>query len=180
MKAVMLSVAPKWVDKICHEIGVQNGKPIYEKEDEVRKTRPNTPVPFKVYIYESRRRKKVVAEFICDRMTYIGARIDDNGERHLENTAFLKTGLSADSLFEYIYGEEKSKHNGWAWHISALKIYENPKELSEFNRPCDGNCQECKFALWRIYTFMLESKIAGCTQILTAPQSWCYVEEVET
>ena len=40
-KAVMLSIRPKWVEKIA------NG----EKTIEVRKTRPNLPTPFKCYIY---------------------------------------------------------------------------------------------------------------------------------
>lgn len=40
-KAVMLSIRPKWVEKIA------NG----EKTIEVRKTRPNIATPFKCYIY---------------------------------------------------------------------------------------------------------------------------------
>ena len=170
MKAVMLSVTPKWVDKICHEIGVQNDKPIYEKEDEVRKTRPNTPVPFKVYIYESRRRKKVVAEFICDLITALKA--DNMIQAYYNNTK--KTCLTDAELLSYAKGGKV-----YFWHISDLVIYEKPRELSEFKRPCDGNCQECQYALWQTHTFISESKIVGCTQKLKAPQSWCYVEEVQ-
>ena len=122
--SVLLSVQPRWVDKICTIIGERNGQLVYEKEDEVRKSRPNLSVPFKVYIYESRRRKV------------------------------------------------------YFWHISALKIYDKPRELSEFKRPCPvGDCQECKFALWQTNTFISESKIVGCTQKIKAPQSWCYVME---
>ena len=40
-KAVMLSIRPKWVEKIA------NG----EKTIEVRKTRPKLDTPFKCYIY---------------------------------------------------------------------------------------------------------------------------------
>ena len=178
MISVLLSVQPRWVDKICTVIGEMNGLPVYEKEDEVRKSRPNRSVPFKVYIYESRRRKKVIGHFICDRMTYISASIDDDGDRHLQNTAFLRTCLTYEELFNYLY-KEGGRQSGWAWHISALKIYDKPRELSEFKRPCDGNCQECKFALWQTNTFISESKIVGCTQKIKAPQSWCYVEEGE-
>ena len=179
MISVLLSVQPRWVDKICNVIGYQRNEPIYEKGDEVRKSRPNLSVPFKVYIYESRRRKKVIGHFICDRMTYIGANIDDDGVRHLQNTAFLRTCLTDLELFNYLY-REGGRCSGWAWHISALKIYEKPRELSEFKRPCPvSDCQECGFALWQTNTFISESRIVGCTQKIKAPQSWCYVLEVE-
>lgn len=42
---------------------------------------------------------------------------------------------------------------GYAWHISCLKIYEEPKELNEF--VCNGKT------------------------INRPPQSWCYVGELE-
>ena len=54
MKAVLLSTRPKWCEKICHEIGTdKNGKSIYEKSIEVRKTKPSIPTPFKVFIHET-------------------------------------------------------------------------------------------------------------------------------
>lgn len=55
MKAVMLSVRPNWCAKITNKIGIEkNGKPIYEKTVEVRKTRPKIETPFKCYIYCTR------------------------------------------------------------------------------------------------------------------------------
>lgn len=57
MKNILLSTRPKWCEKICHEIGKdENGKPIYEKCIEVRKTAPKE-VPFKVFIYATRPKK---------------------------------------------------------------------------------------------------------------------------
>lgn len=57
MKSVLLSTRPKWCEKICHEIGTdKNGKQIYEKSIEVRKTKPSIPTPFKVYIYCTQQR----------------------------------------------------------------------------------------------------------------------------
>lgn len=171
MKSVMLSVRPSWVDKICHEIGIANGLPMYEKEDEVRKNRPNLSVPFKVYIYESRRRKKVIGHFICDLITAIKA--ENRIQAYYNNTK--KTCLTDDELIRYADGKKV-----YFWHISALKIYEKPQELMEFKKPCPvSDCQECKFALWQTNTFISESKIVGCTQKIKAPQSWCYVMEVE-
>lgn len=43
-KAVMLSIRPKWCEKICRG----------EKTVEVRKTRPKLNTPFRVYIYCTR------------------------------------------------------------------------------------------------------------------------------
>lgn len=40
-KAVLISIRPKWCEKICSG----------EKSIEVRKTRPKLQTPFKVYIY---------------------------------------------------------------------------------------------------------------------------------
>lgn len=97
MSSVLISTRPKWCEKICHEIGKnENGKPIYEKRIEVRKSAPKE-VPFKAYIYctnqkingeilltndkkvEGRNRgfrdngdiplaSKVIGEFICDKV----------------------------------------------------------------------------------------------------------------
>ena len=51
MSSVLISTRPKWCEKICHKIGKdENGKPIYEKRIEVRKSAPKE-VPFKAYIY---------------------------------------------------------------------------------------------------------------------------------
>lgn len=60
-------------------------------------------------------------------------------------------------------------------HISDLKIYDKPKELSEFRTPCKvpikTTCSGCGYAS----TYM-----EYCTRpcITRPPQSWCYVEEL--
>ena len=48
MKSVLISIKPKWVEKILGG----------EKTIEVRKTKPNLDVPFKVYIYCTKPSKK--------------------------------------------------------------------------------------------------------------------------
>ena len=100
MEKILISVRPKWCEKICHVIGKDEmGKPIYEKRIEVRKSAPKE-VPFKAYIYctsqkfdgeilltadkkVERRYKhcrdngdiplagKVIGEFICDKVYLI-------------------------------------------------------------------------------------------------------------
>lgn len=64
----------------------------------------------------------------------------------------------------------------YAWHISQLKIYNEPKELNEFVRPCSykGICYSCD-------RFMPngsdDRNFRFCnTKITRPPQSWCYVQ----
>lgn len=61
MIAVMISIHPKWVDKIVSG----------EKTIEVKKSRPQLKTPFKCFIYETIGRGgcgKVVGEFVCDKI----------------------------------------------------------------------------------------------------------------
>lgn len=55
MKAVLISIRPKWCEKIISG----------EKTIEVRKTRPKMDTPFKCYIYRSVQ-GGVIGEFVCD------------------------------------------------------------------------------------------------------------------
>ena len=178
-KAVLISIKPKWVEKIAQ------GK----KTIEVRRTAPKE-VPFKCYIYMTQgkykdlglysegiyqNRMKVIGEFICDRviewkylpddvfpswlrMYYISV---DDGE---------KTCLSYREIEEY--GKGKTLYG---WHISDLKIYDKPKELNEFCIPCKTNCEDCKKPLF--YDCWKEK---GKIKVVThPPQSYMFVEEVE-
>jgi predicted transcriptional regulator len=203
MKAVLISIRPKWCEKICHVIGKEEaGKPIYEKRIEVRKTAPKE-VPFKAYIYETKESKmrylndrfnsflnnkshytdmgKVIGEFICDkaeRFSVGSLRSDD-----IEKLACL----SYNEMINYFYKPEeldgKTVKQGFAWHISDLKIYGEPKELSEFKTPpCEKSekaCEQCKY-LVVINTpdmYEVDCFVENGREISRPPQSWCYVEE---
>ena len=173
-KAVMLSIRPKWCEKIV------NG----EKTIEARKTRPKLKTPFKCYIYCTLPKYphedfiatdypmpqfygggKVIGEFTCERIapiTYDGGRLWCP-----TNAAFSPaTCLSQAEIIAYI----GDKGRCYGWHISDLKIYDTPRELGEFERPYE--CGECN-AKWA-------SECNACyeeNKIKRAPQSWCYVEE---
>lgn len=184
MKAVLLSIQPKWCELIA------SGK----KTVEVRKNRPKLETPFKCYIYETKDKHfehigvhyadgqdfihhigKVIGEFVC-------SGIDDFKIPHLWVRQIIRYDLYREScvpfgnLYEYSNGGRKLLYG---WHITDLVIYDKPKELSEFKRPCNGNCQYCDYALWETTSFVSESKIIGCSQKVSAPQSWCYVEALE-
>ena len=169
-KAVMISIRPEWCELII------NGK----KTIEVRKTKPKLATPFKCYIYESggdqrvgnenfncylkgKGRKKIIGEFICDSIRSEYEVADGLVDVVLE----MQSCVDCSALIEYSGGKEL-----YSWNISNLKIYDEPKELSEFkkhNRKCHyehlglatPKCSECK----------------EC-QLDRPPQSWCYVEEV--
>ena len=162
-KAVMLSIRPKWVEKIARG----------EKTIEVRKTRPKMNTPFKCYIYCTLPKYphedfiatdyprpqfygggKVIGEFTCDRIFLIN--VFDNGS--IQNWLFehmKRSCLTYEELAGYI-GNGKTGHG---WHISNLRIYDEARELSEFT-----GLRNTRFG-------------AAPYDIKRAPQSWGYVEE---
>ena len=167
MKSVMLSIKPKWVDKIVKG----------EKTIEVRKSRPKIDTPFKCYIYctygqENEnymlgKRGKVIGDFVCDRIVIFEK--SELGIKIKDFFALAKSCVKVKEMREYI-GENKI---AYGWHISDLKIYDKPKELSEFKKPCDRflDCITCKR--------LVRNKFLSCDNIITRPpQSWCYMEEL--
>ena len=66
MKNILLAVRPKWCEKICHEIGKdENGKAIYEKRIEVRKTAPKELSEFKTGCKGCKERDTYHCKFYC-------------------------------------------------------------------------------------------------------------------
>lgn len=177
-KAVMLSIRPKWCEKIASG----------EKTIEVRKTKPKLKTPFKCYIYCTLPKYphedfiatdypmpqfygggKVIGEFTCERIALIAY---DGGElSSTTNAAFSPaTCLTQSEIIAYI----GDKGRCYGWHISNLKIYDTPRELSEFRRACPNSwyCESCAMHWENNGTCGNES-----LQIKRPPQSWCYVEE---
>lgn len=115
---------------------------------------------------------KVGLHYKCDLVEKIRTPYKYTEHPKMPESVCSKSRLSSQELVKYI----GLGGTGYGWHISDIVIYDKPKELIEFKRPCDGNCQECRYALWQTYTFISESKIVGCTQKVSVPQSWCYVE----
>nr|DAL63616.1 MAG TPA_asm: hypothetical protein [Caudoviricetes sp.] len=167
-KVVLISVRPKWCENIASG----------EKTIEVRKTRPNLKTPFKCYIYCTRgndanrlrgAQGKIIGEFTCDAITRVNicGFWNDSGKQ-LDNR-LKETCLTSEELCNYL-GEKA----GYGWHISNLKIYDTPRELSEFRKACPNSwyCESCAMYWGNNGTCGNES-----LQIKSAPQNWCYVEE---
>ena len=188
-KAVLISIRPKWVEKIASG----------EKTIEVRKTRPNLPTPFKAYIYcsqgnDARRLRgswgKVIGEFTCDRIYKIDKDSTDflfkaGGlsvyKQAAEEKCGLRVAMTDDELHGYL-----GHCQGYGWHISGLRIYDAPRELSEFSPVCrykndDGSCQSRRVACsYQKYDYNPDGSInlVECGRTLERPpQSWCYVLE---
>ena len=152
MKAILMSIKPKWCEKIFSG----------EKTIEVRKTAPKLEPPFKVYVYCTKARHKpnnwlyhlpndrtlyyganardvsfvreegdfrngmVIGEFVCDRVDdYIYDYCDGVD---IDDDSLLETCLEWDEI--NIYANGKKLHG---LHITSPKRYDTPKELSEFN-----------------------------------------------
>ena len=130
MKSVLLSIKPVWCSKIV----------LKEKTVEVRKTKPEgVKPPFKCYIYCTKDQSKmgwlrivpgkgwqrldgtVIGEFVCDKIWELApiCRAPDD----VEEIACM----DRDRIVHYL-----NKCHGWAWHISDLKIYDQPRELRAF------------------------------------------------
>ena len=184
MKAVMISIQPKWVEKIA------NG----EKTIEVRKSAPKE-VPFKCYIYETQGqyvkfthgahtkygygRGKVIGWFICDRIEKVNAKCSDYGIDLFYHDCLTNGCLTERETEKYFNIPEDRdlramNGNGYVWHISDLKIYDKPKELSEFCIPCKVSCENCKNPLY--FECWCEEK--GKKIVTRPPLSWCYVEDL--
>lgn len=187
MKSVLISIQPKWVEKIA------NGK----KTIEVRKTAPKQ-VPFKAYIYCTygnpkenyalRKQGKVIGEFICDNITkittlqhtyynYIGLPIATITEYGIWNDDFEQMCLTKKEIDAY--GKGKTLYG---WHISDLKIYDKPKELSEFytiDKSGDDCCIACIYHETPVEKMPCKTCTGERRYLYRPPQSWQYVEEVE-
>ena len=179
MKAVMVSIQPKWCELIA----------VGRKTLDLRKSVPKIPVPFKCYIYQTKKnwiykllkrfssfswaqcvmngQTKVIGEFTCDYiMRFCHMANADLAER--------PSCVNRKDIFEYSSGKEV-----FGWHISYLNIYDKPKKLSEFYRECEGldntgMCWDCECAVGDEH----DCATNGRRFLNRPPQSWCYVEEV--
>lgn len=171
MKAILMSIKPKWCEKIFSG----------EKTVEVRKTAPKLKPPFKVYMYESLGKKfscsrcegcpirfplgcnegagAVVGEFICDKIGEI------DYVMYWNNGYEIATRLAYRECADYGKGKPL-----YGLHIAKPKRYDTPKELSEFwTVRCTNKTGECKTC---------EVKPACISSVTRPPQSWMYVEEL--
>ena len=120
---------------------------------------------------------KVIGEFVCDEITemYVGrVGTDENGGYIcLDTTSDVlrkQACLTEKQLYDYSNGGKL-----YGLHLSEVKLYPKPKDLSCFRKPCKNElyCEEC--GMYREH----ESKCGNEALIMyRAPQSWCYAKEL--
>lgn len=158
-EAILISIQPKWCELIADR----------KKTVEVRKTKPKLKPPFKCYIYctkstqsdrlwvlsKNERKEnsglsvicanlnatseiylgdgKAIGEFVCDIIEPIAYTID--GYADIVDCKF--SCMSPSDFLKYGKGGAL-----YGWHISDLKIYDEPKKLGEFGltRPPQSWC----------------------------------------
>lgn len=168
-KAIMLSIRQKWCGKIASG----------EKTIEVRKTRPKLDTPFKCYIYCTQsgvalgawgKHGKVIGEFTCGRIDRLAPANEPYGIYDIDDDYVLQTCLENGALWDYGHGTSL-----YGWHISDLKIYDKPKELTEFHTW--KKCKSCSKSGYESTACIYDENCMVPVVITKAPQSWCYVEE---
>lgn len=81
------------------------------------------------------RNGKVIGSFVCNGATCCQAYYGEGGEKHLTNTFGIdlkRACLTEDELFDYIIDKNGEIGTGWLWHITAPKLYDKPRELSDY------------------------------------------------
>lgn len=189
MKDLIMSLKPYWYYLICE----------YIKVIECRKAKPmDISWSGKVHCYMSKDKRsfnripkefqekykahlgKVGMRFVSDEIKIITNTFDETLQK--------QTCLSGSEMRSYANGRDI-----YGWHISDLKIYDKPKELKEFRKPCVDKyqyCQGCRYGSviippdeeeYALYHGGYYDNIdTVCHNYVTRPpQSWGYVEELE-
>lgn len=130
----------------------------------------------------------VCGEFTCDHIyQYTTMAIKDGTDicdEDMERLSCLTHRELADYEASSMKGEGLWYFGLYGWRIADLKIYDEPKKLSEFTRPCpEGhNCAACSWYFPGIQDYgRCEPPCCGFWEsddslIARPPQSWCYVE----
>ena len=132
MKSILISIKPEWVAKILGR----------DKTIEIRKTAPKCKLPIDVYIYCTKGAYigylskiyvgKVVAKFTLKEIEECVNPYFSKGT-FATKTMTYEGLLSNSQLTETEFSEYINKGaRGYAWHISDLEIFDEPKKLNDF------------------------------------------------
>lgn len=215
MKSIMISIQPQCVEKILNDektIEIRKTRPkcelpckvyIYctmgkntivyvERKGEkdwygniAKNTMIVTRPKYDYMNYTNETLGKVIAEFMLNKVDTLERDLNDwlpKNRYDVSNDLLKDINSNQEQLWNY--GQGKTLY---AWHIDNLKIYDKPKELSEFShfipnnkcptKQCGTNCEDCPN-----YDEEHETCLAlyyAHRVIKRPPQSWCYVEELE-
>lgn len=201
MKSVMLSIRPKWCENIASgekTIEVRKTKPKLETPFKCyiyctvemaghdalwvldAPTREKySLVAVSAYLENpegaNKGNGKVIGEFTCDRID----EYDDDtifSFRHEDYARWNDFDLDRACIHPEDFQNYANGKWLYGWHIIDLRIYDQPRELTEFRRPCTNDlyCEACAM-------YINNNGICnnGALQLHRPPQSWCYVEKWE-
>ena len=181
MQSVLISIRPQWCELIANgkkTIEVRKSRPkletpfkcyiycTHDKEHTLFKDWIDPPFVVKEYnimngkgiknVFHDNRpwgnaNGKVIGEFVCDKITNLFA----DSRFWLDEKLVEQACLTGNQIRKYANGKESV----YGWHISALQIYDKPRELNEFRKP-----------------IMPTGLRYEDDAIKRPPQSWCYVE----
>lgn len=192
--AVLISIRPKWCEKIVSgekTIEVRKTRPKLETPFKAyiycTTGRPDLNIPISQerlmqdYLNTGSMKSlncphgngKVIGEFTCDRIYKLETRSPGGSysvvgeDKPTTNRVARESCLGLADMHRYLQSK-----TGYGWHISELKIYDAPKELSEFRRVCPNDlyCESCA-----MYWNNGGTCGNGGLLLKRPPQSWCYV-----
>ena len=170
MRTILISISAE------HNANIESGR----KSAELRTRPPKCELPIRVLTYESGKhgRHKVTNEWICRDM-----REYKDGD--------YPSSLSPVSCVPMSYINEYTdncRKKLTVMYITDLKVYDKPRELSEFYVEGDCDCMNCKKCYWfdkgNGYDVEDDCNLAykgadlhkSFKPITRPPQSWMYVE----
>lgn len=205
-KAVLLSIRPEWCSRIFSgwkTVEIRKTRPVSLKEPfkcYIYCTKGTKFFCWKAVdhlyfddrshnLFDRRVDGMVVGEFICDDIRRIGPEycvVKEDIESaiagscltvpQVKDYAGWKSGMSYADLKD-LYG----------WHISDLKFYDQPRKFVDFLPNCrfgeDGECEYRRvYCEHQNYDYNPDGSVnvVCCDKrVQKAPQSWCYVQEME-
>lgn len=219
MKSILISIQPQWVEKILNGekaieirttmpkcelpckvyIYFTKKKPYLYRVNDDNKFELTNKLTFQdsscfVRDYNAQN-GKVVAEFTLNKIEILWQNNKNKTSTAtvVDKAIFEKqTCMSWEQYCEYHKCKNGKYSNSYAWHIDDLKIYDKPKELSEFRKdldcddyPCNkgGKNSDCEYSYYDITEgcsacgIDFDGECCIYKTIKRPPQSWCYVEE---
>lgn len=159
MRTILMSIGAE------HNANIESGR----KRAELRTRPPKCELPIRVFTYESGKngRHKVTNEWICRDM-----REYKDGD--------YPSSLSPVSCVPMSYINEYTDNGRkklTAMYISDLKVYDKPRELSEFY--VWKKCNSCRDTGYESTACCYDEDCRVPAVIARPPQSWMYVEETD-
>lgn len=211
MKAVLLSIRPEWCKKILSgekTVEVRRTCPVHGTPFKayIYCTLAGSDSLFMDVLNRDvaawnrggwpEKRGRVIGEFTCKKITGI-THVGETGSWEPASLYVMAPGSyykPADELLEAacMSKETAEKYlkgrDGCGWHISDLKVYDNPKPLSDFSKHGFSSLfgtNVCGNERCEYYEPSGDRMVPptcglnGHCILHRAPQSWCYVEELK-